>query len=317
MTDLEHGGGGLTTANNIGSDAPSMPSATSKIMRLRYAGRCAACGATLETGTKAEWHKPTKTVTCLTCVETRQAELGVSMPLNPPLVRNRPSRPTPPDQGKAGASARREYERRHQRREQRIDARWGRLAPVAKFLTDDPQSITAWASGSDGERLLAEHLQRVLSDSTVLLHDRKVPGTRGNIDHLAIAPSGVWVIDAKNYKGRVERRDVGGWFKVDYRLYVDGRDRTRLAEGLDWQVNAVKAVIGDVDAPIYAAVCFTDSRWKLFAEPFQIKKVWVSWANALAEMIAAPGPLDQGDITRIATQLGGALRAAAPPVAAP
>jgi hypothetical protein len=100
--------------------------------------------------------------------------------------------------GQAGWSARREYEKRHERREQQIEKRWGPLAGVVKFLSDDPQSIKAWAKGSKGERQLADRLLREVGDRAVLLHDRKVPRTRGNIDHIAIAASGVWVIDAKD-----------------------------------------------------------------------------------------------------------------------
>jgi hypothetical protein len=44
----------------------------------------------------------------------------------------------------------------------------------------------------------------------LVLHDRAIPGTRSNIDHIAVVPSGVWVIDTKQYRGRVQRRDRGG-----------------------------------------------------------------------------------------------------------
>jgi DNA-directed RNA polymerase subunit RPC12/RpoP len=64
----------VTTANNIGPDAPSPALATAKIMRLRYPGKCATCGQGLERGTTAEWHQATKTLTCPTCLETRLAE---------------------------------------------------------------------------------------------------------------------------------------------------------------------------------------------------------------------------------------------------
>jgi hypothetical protein len=33
-----------------------------------------------------------------------------------------------------------------------------------------------------------------------------MPGSRANIDHIAVAPSGVFVIDAKRYKRRIEVR---------------------------------------------------------------------------------------------------------------
>jgi hypothetical protein len=58
-----------------------------------------------------------------------------------------------------------------------------------------------------------------------VLHDRRIPRTRANIDHIAVTRSGaVWAIDAKNYRGKVQRVDKGGWFATDERLYVGSRD---------------------------------------------------------------------------------------------
>jgi hypothetical protein len=37
-----------------------------------------------------------------------------------------------------------------------------------------------------------------------VLHDIMLPGARGNIDHVVIAPSGVTVIETKNYTGAIE-----------------------------------------------------------------------------------------------------------------
>ncbi|HXY44987.1 MAG TPA: nuclease-related domain-containing protein [Acidimicrobiales bacterium] len=303
----------MPTADDFETDTLGAPSVTVKIMRLRYAGICSKCGLALPKGGKAEWTKATRSITCLACLgagQLRADEEVEDVPYAP--VGPSATAPPHPHPGDAGASARREYERRHQQREERIDARWGWLAPVVKFLGDDPQSTTAWAKGSDGERRLAAHLQRVLGERAVLLHDRKVPKTRGNIDHLAIAASGVWVIDAKNYEGKVERRDVGGWFSTDFRLYVGGRNRTRLVEGLDWQIRAVESAVRDAGVSVNAALCFTDATWKLFAEPFQIGEIWVTWANCLAELIAAPGPLERSDVVRIATELSEALPPAVP-----
>lgn len=148
-----------------------------------------------------------------------------------------------------------------------------------KFLSDDPRSITAWAKGSEGERRLAQSLTRRVDDRADLLHDRKFPKTRGDIDHIAVASSGVWVIDAKQYNGLVGKRDKGGLFEVDYRFYVNGRDRTKLAEGLGWQVEAVRAALTGADVPVNAALCFIDAEWRLFAKPFQLKGAWVTWGQ--------------------------------------
>lgn len=300
----------LTSADGEEQRVGSAPPVGAKVMRLRYAGICATCGATLAKGEKAEWNPSTRKVTCARCQAERPGEEGPCVIGNQPA--GSPREEVSVDSGEAGASAGREFQRRHDKRQQRIAARWGRLAPVVNFLADDPQSTRAWARGSEGERRLAAHLERTLGEKAMLLHDRKVPRTRGNLDHVAVAASGVWVIDAKNYGGRVERRDVGGWFTTDYRLFVGGRNRTRLVEGLDWQVNAVKSALADIEVPVHGALCFTDATWGIFAKPFQIGTVWVTWADALAPLIAARGELERDEIMHVASRLSRALRPASP-----
>jgi hypothetical protein len=108
------------------------------------------------------------------------------------------------DLGVAGASAMREFERRHGKREERVRARWGRMAGLVLALTEDPSSTRAWARGSVGETKLGRSLATLQRDDIIVLHDRRVPATRGNIDHIVVCPSGIYVIDAKRYAGRVE-----------------------------------------------------------------------------------------------------------------
>lgn len=278
-----------------------------KIIRLRYAGTCRGCGTALPASTRAWWDAETRSITCLNCIPAQSDQTDRDPPSPPVEAISPPPTLTSLHTGEAGASARQEYEKRHQRREAKIDERWGRLAGVVKFLSDDPQSTRAWAKGFQGERRLADSLTKRVGDRAVLLHDCRVPKTRGNIDHIAIAASGVWVIDAKTYKGLVERRDKGGWFRTDYRLYVNSRDRTTLAEGLRWQVDVVRAAIDDSAIPVHAALCFIDAEWKLFAKPFQLNDAWVTWGQKLAEMIAADGPLTEGDVLNVSARIAAAL----------
>lgn len=213
----------------------------------------------------------------------------------------------PVDRGTPGRSARQEYQRQHARREQRLEERWGRLAGLAKLLTDDPQSTRAWARGAQGEELVGQRLERAVSDRTVLLYDRRVPRSRRNIDVVAVAPSGVWVIDVKRYSGRVQRRDVGGFFRSDVRLYVGGRDRSALAAGMGWQVAAVTDALGVAGVPVHAALCFSGAEWGLLAKPFRFAGVWVMWPGALAGRLNGDGPLDPGVIRHLARTIGTAL----------
>jgi hypothetical protein len=62
--------------------------------------------------------------------------------------------------------------------------------------------------------------------------------------------------------------------------------------------------------PVHAALCFIESEWKLFGPALPTRRVWVTWAKKLAEMIAEPGPLTTVDMVDIANRLVTAL----PPV---
>jgi hypothetical protein len=280
-------------------------------MALRRDDSCSQCAAPLPAGTTAQWDSAAKVVTCLPCVEQATprhaptdpdespAQTGVDTPTEPPAN-------TAIDIGIPGASARKEYERRRGIREQRIEEKWGdgRIGRLVKAVSDDPQSTTAWSQGAKGEERVAEILHERLGDHAVLLHDRKVPGKKGNIDHLAIASSGVWIIDAKRYNGKVERRDVGGFFRTDIRLYVGGRDRTKTVDNLGWQVDAVRRVISDEAIPVHPSLSFVGAEWPLFfAKPFQLNGVWISWPAKLADLVLGDGPLSPDDIEQVARQL--------------
>jgi hypothetical protein len=51
-----------------------------------------------------------------------------------------------------------------------------------------------------------------------VLHDLAVPGSTANIDHLAIGPGGVFVIDSKQYRGRLQLDPTGRLWHGRYPL---------------------------------------------------------------------------------------------------
>jgi Nuclease-related domain len=67
-----------------------------------------------------------------------------------------------------------------------------------------------WLRGAAGEQATAELLDRLSARRWAVLHDRRLPGTRANVDHLVIGPRGVWVLDSKAYRAPLR----AGWRKV-------------------------------------------------------------------------------------------------------
>ena len=264
-------------------------------LRLRYAAVCSVCQCDLARGTEAWWDKDTKQVSCLVCGGGElDRDLG----------------------GTAGGSGRSKFNRLHEQREQRVRGRFGkRLGAVVLALSDDPQSTRAWRTGSAGEERLARFFERELPDSAIVLHDRRIPGSRANIDHIVVAPSGVWVVDAKLYEGKVERRALGPFWRPELAIFVGGRNRTKVVHGMPRQVEAVRAAISPdplaAEVAVTAAVCFVASDWGLFAKPFEVSGVIVIWPQKLAERIGAAGPLTNATVTRIANRIGVGLPPAA------
>lgn len=273
---------------------PSADVSELKHLRLRYAGSCVQCRAPLAKGAEALYDRRLKTVRCVTCPAEQDGE------------------PEPPiDVGVAGASARREYERRASGREARVKDRFGgRLGGVILALTDEPQSTRAWARGSQGEQELAEALTQL--DGVRILNDRRVPGTQGNIDHIVVAAAGVFVVDAKRYEGRIRIRDVGGFFKRDERLYVGRRDCSHLAENMAWQIEAVKRAVtgdGDLAPPITPVLCFVRGDWPLLSPPDSYRGVRLEGTRSIKKLVRSAQVLDGAAIDRLTRVLAAAFPA--------
>jgi Nuclease-related domain len=80
-----------------------------------------------------------------------------------------------------------------------------------------PEAI-AWRRGAAGERRTARLLGPLERQGWVVLHDLAVPGSRANVDHLVIGPGGVFVIDSKLYRGRLQLDGSGRLWHGRYPL---------------------------------------------------------------------------------------------------
>jgi hypothetical protein len=281
--------------------------ADKKRMKLRYAGVCRVCEAELAARVEAIYERSTKTVRCLDCSPAIAAAPSSSVVEVRAQQASKP-RPDPIDPGTPGASARREYERRQAKREARIREKHPKLGGLILAVTDEPQSTKSWDTGAIGEERLGEKLNELASDTLRVLHDRRIPGTRANIDHIAVTPTGVYVIDPKRYSGRPTLKVEGGLLRPrTEKLLVGGRDRTKLVDGVLKQVGLVHSIVGE-DVPVTGVLCFMDADWPLIGGSFTTRGVGVLWPKKLYPALSAPTP-PQVDLDT----LHRALAAAFPP----
>jgi hypothetical protein len=126
-----------------------------------------------------------------------------------------------------------------------------------------------------------------------------MPLGRGNIDHIAVAPTGVYVIDAKAHSGtiRLEKPLFGA-----ARLQIAGRDHTKLMDGLDRQVAAARDALdraGQADVPVRGVLCFTNADLPV-VRTLTMRGHLVLYRKALAKRLNADGALQPPDIDLIA-----------------
>jgi hypothetical protein len=292
-------------------------------LRLRYAGVCSDCGCALAAGTRGIWDPERRTIRCLGCS-------------TPQPVADQPAAVRTPagyqeDRvawGVAGASAQRRFDRLEQSRRDRLRTRWvaliapsvlgamggavlaavldlqaivfatlGAVLPLLKLLST-PQHIDAWRSGAAGEREVGARLDKLRRGGVLTLHDRRVPGRRTNVDHIAVAPTGVFVIDTKNVAGKVRATRDG--------VIVAGRRRDEMVTGVQAQIAVVRSVLEDQQLSpdaIRGVLCFT-----------RAELPWLSPApggvallnpRGLSRTLRKAGPLDAdrvGHLARILAQ---------------
>jgi Nuclease-related domain len=265
------------------------PQVSSKSLRLRWADRCVLCQTELAAGQQAIWYPGPRVVTCLGC-----ALPPSQVPTNAP-----------------GDSSARKYERLHRKREDHARETFGALGVFLARVIDEPQSTKAWKKGAEGEARAGARLEKLLEGTGVeLLHDRMMPGaTRANIDHIAVGPGGITVIDTKNYRGKVRVERIGGLFseRRDV-LMIGGRDRTKLVEGVERQVAAVRSVLDGTGAvDVRGALCFADVDGLPLLRRLALRDILIDGTRSVAKLARRPGPLISEQVDQLRKHLSVAL----------
>jgi hypothetical protein len=99
------------------------------------------------------------------------------------------------------------------------------------------EQARTWQCGAHGERRTARLLDRLTRDGYVVFHDLAVPGSPANLDHLVIGPSGVFVIDSKQWTGSVRQGADGLAWHNHYPL-------DRALETVGWEAETIGRLLG-------------------------------------------------------------------------
>ena len=177
-------------------------------------------------------------------------------------------------------------------------------AVAAQSLRIAQRDQRNWSAGAEGERQVADALLVMERFGWVTLHDVHWPGrSLANIDHIAVGPGGVAVVDAKNWTGRVSA-DQGV-------LRQNGYRRTAESEGAAQAAAAVTALLAPQHrSAVRAVICLAGQE----QEPTAVEAgvlVAGRWQllEALLELPPRLSAYDVADIGRhLADQLTGPSR---------
>lgn len=120
-----------------------------------------------------------------------------------------------------------------------------RLADLVGISTRKGREAARYRAGAEGERRTAQHLAELERDGWTVMHDRALPTSRANLDHMVIAPGGaVFVPDSKRWSSRYRVRVVRG------RVLHGNLDVTRRLDGLRYEAATVAGLLGVPVTPI-------------------------------------------------------------------
>lgn len=158
-----------------------------------------------------------------------------------------------------------------------------------------------------GELAIAATIDSAVAEvGGIVLHNRRMPAGAGDIDHIAIVPSGIYVIDTKGVTGRVVVRSR--WRQPPL-LFIAGRDRTVYLDRLDRQVHAVRDALAGTrhaSSSVIGALCFTHADLPLL-RTLEMRGHLLLYRKALADRLTAAGPLSHDHRVELAASLDKAL----------
>ena len=223
-----------------------------KIIKSRFPSKCFLCNIIISKGVDIKYYSESKSVSCLECLKSNSF-------------------------GEAGKSANDKALQIELKRKESVESIPLIGKSIYPFLGKSKEAAK-WAKGAVGEKTVGRVLDELaLENNFVAIHDRRIPGSKANIDHMLITPKGVFIIDAKNYKGLVELRKTGSFLIPGKQsLFVNGKNRDNLVEAVKWQVGVVESSVSHYNVVVIGVLAFTQNNWPWVGKPKLIDGVYLN-----------------------------------------
>jgi len=177
------------------------------------------------------------------------------------------------------------------------------MAPVILLgratVLGGPLDPVTLRNGIRGEERVAEVLTELETEGFRVLHD--LDTGRGNADHVLVGPTGVFVIETKDWGGRFYRR--GG------RLMFNDKPADQVVGQVTATALAIRERLEQAGIDVWVQAVIASTRAKVSTGSMRIGHVTIADADRLPELVrAAKGSMDADTAARA---IGAILRAAA------
>ena len=151
-----------------------------------------------------------------------------------------------------------------------------------------PELVTTWLAGARGEEATGRLLDSLESEGFYAIHDRQIPGGYENIDHLVLGPTGIFVVETKNYGG-------GLWLQGES-IFVGRYNHDAMIAQVKRQVRAIETLIGPLRArPL---ICLHRARLPKEIVTFQGVKIFAP-GTLLSILRAGPRETDSQKLAQM------------------
>jgi Nuclease-related domain len=178
-------------------------------------------------------------------------------------------------------------------------------------LTSGRRGTALAPPGAQCEYRVSRILRQGLSDGEIF-SDRRVAGAAESIDHIVVASSGVWVVDAKKRRA-VSYRGAGPEGAV-MRLYSGKDDITFELDNLAASLLVVGQLVRDSSVPLRSAMVVLPEQCRLMTgvrfrlgRSFEHDGILICPPRVLVEHVQQHGPVSHDQIVHIGHRLNEAL----------
>jgi hypothetical protein len=275
-----------------------------RVRRLSHAGHC-SCGQLIAVGDPAAWRPDDDRIWCLDCVASGVADAVLTAEAQAAETLAQPASVTRlhaitelRDGGRSASPG------AHRAREDALIREQGRHPSALMMgMTDAPISTQAWQAGSaEAERVVCDRLTE-LGQVVSVLHGRRFPLARANVNHVVIGPNGVFVIAVKRYRNALLT------VQPPATLLVRGRDRSALITSMAAPIDAVRRVVDESEAdglPVTGVLCVMDARLQPF-DRVELLGVAIRDADGTLDLVKDSGPLDHAGRDGLARMIAARL----------